>query len=200
MKKFFRYALRIAHFALLIAFLTTTAQAAQPVRIARLPIIIRSTMPDLDTRTDLEFKIARALHIPLNKTLNYAEYLPTKDCADALSGIWQRLRAADKKAKLADAMRPLAAELNADIVVCPVLLTYRQYEMHGWDETVLDSQARAELIVYDRRNDSLVDKKAGQMFHEGYHPRGTASALAKICFDQVIKATKLRELIMAIRQ
>ena len=64
----------------------------------------------------------------------------------------------------------------------------RQHGQHG------------ELIVYDRRNDSLVDKKAGQMFHDAYHPRGTASALAKTCFDQVIKATKLRELIMAIRQ
>ena len=188
--------------ALLVMILaaTATAQAAQPVRIARLPIIIRSTMPDLDTRTDLEFKIARALHIPLNKTLNYAEYLPTKDCTNALSDIWQRLRAADKKAKLADAMRPLADKLDADIVVCPVLLSYGQREMNGWDEVILDSNARAELIVYDRRNDSLVDKKAGQMFHESYHPRGTAATLAKICFDQVIKATKLRELIMAIRQ
>ena len=183
-----------------LLLLTATAHAAQPVRIARLPIIIRSNMPDLETRTELELKIVRALHIPLNKTLNYAEYLPTQDCTDALSYIWQRLRAADKKAKLADAMRPLAAELDADIVVCPVLLTYRQYEMHGWDEAVLDSQARVELIVYDRRTDTLVDKKAGQMFHEGFHPRGTAAALAKICFDQVIKATKLRELIMAIRQ
>ena len=186
--------------ALLVMILaaTTSAQAAQPVRIARLPIIFRSTLPDLDTRTDLELKIARALHIPLNKTLNYAEYLPTKDCSDALSGIWQRLRAADKKAKLADAMRPLAAELDADIVVCPVLLSYSQHEMYAWDDVILDSNARAELIVYDRRNDSLVDKKAGQMFHDAYHPRGTASALSKICFDQVIKATKLRELIMAI--
>ena len=193
MKKFLS-----ALFALLL--LTATAYAAQPVRIARLPIIIRSNMPDLETRTDLEFKIARALHIPLNKTLNYAEYLPTKDCTNALSDIWQRLRAADKKAKLADAMRPLADKLDADIVVCPVLLSYGQREMNGWDEVILDSNARAELIVYDRRNDSLVDKKAGQMFHESFHPRGTAAALAKNCFDQVIKATKLRELIMAIRQ
>lgn len=182
-----------------LILLTATAQAAQPVRIARLPIIIQSAIPDVETRTELEMKIARAVHIPLNKTLNYAEYLPTNDCTQALNGIWQRLRAENKKAKLADAMRPLAAELDADIVVCPVLLRYSQHEMHGWDEVILNSTARAELIVYDRRTDTLVDKKNSQMFNESYHPRGTASALAKMCFDNVIDATKLRKLIMAVR-
>ena len=185
---------------LVLILLTATAHAATtPVRIARLPIIFQSTIPDLETRTELEMKIARAVHIPLNKTLNYAEYLPTKDCTQALSDIWQRLRAENKKSKLADAMRPLAAALDADIVVCPVLLRYSQYEMNGWDEVILNSTARAELIVYDRRTDALVDKKFSQMFNEPYHPRGTASALAKFCFDKVIDATHLRNLIMSIR-
>ena len=184
---------------LVLILLTATTHAATPVRIARLPIIFQSTVPDLETRTELEMKIARAVHIPLNKTLNYAEYLPTKDCTQALTDIWQRLRAENKKAKLAEAMRPLAAALDADIVVCPVLLHYSQYEMSGWDEVILNSTARAELIVYDRRTDTLADKKMSQMFNEPYHPRGTASALAKICFDKVIDATHLRQLIMAIR-
>lgn len=192
MKKFLS-----ALFALIL--LTATAHAAQPVRIARLPIIIQSAMPDLDTRTELEMKIARAVHVPLNKTLQLVEYIPVDDSKQALSDIWQSLRAQNKKAKLADAMRPLAEKLNADIVVCPVLLRYSQYEMPAWDETIINSTARAELLVYDRRNDELVDKKNSQTYHNGYHPLGTASALAKVCFDNVIDATQLRHLIMAIK-
>ena len=192
MKKFFT-----ALFALIL--LTVTAHAAQPVKIARLPIIIQSAMPDADTRAELEMKIARAVHIPLNGTLQLAEYLPSEDSARILSDLWQKLSTADKRAKLADVMKPLAAELDADIIVCPVLLRYSQYAVPAWDETILHSDARVELIVYDRRTDTLTDKKAAQMFHESYHPRGTASALAKICFDNVIDATKLRNLIRAIK-
>ena len=157
-------------------------------------------MPDADTRAELEMKIARAVHVPLNQTLQLVEYLPTQQSAQALSDIWQRLRAADKKAKLADAMRPLADALDADIVVCPVLLRYGQYTAPAWDENILRSDARAELIVYDRRTDTLVDKKNSQMYNDIYHPNGTASALAKVCFDNVIDTTHLRHLIMAIRQ
>ena len=188
-----------ALFALIL--LATTAQAAEPVRIARLPILIQCKMPDVDTRTELETKIARAVHIPLNNTLQLAEYIPTQESAPILSDLWQQLRAQNKKAKLADAMRPLARALDADIIVCPVLLRYSQNVINysGWDETVIDSNARAELIVYDRRTDTLVDKKSSRMYHDSYHPRGTASALAKICFDNVIDATKLRHLIMAIK-
>ena len=193
MKKFFT-----ALFALIL--LTATAQAAEPVRIARLPILIQSAMPDVDTRTQLEMKIARAVHIPLNDTLQLAEYIPTQESTQILSDLWQQLRAQNKKAKLADAMRPLARALDADIIVCPVLLRYSQYSAPAWDEMIINSYARAELIVYDRRTDELIDKKSSRMYHDSYHPQGTASALAKICFDNVIDATKLRHLIMAIKK
>ncbi len=184
-----------------LILLTMTAEAAQPVRIARLPILFQSATPDRDTCAALELKIARAVHIPLNKTLRVAEFIPTKDSTEALSDIWQRLRADNKRAKLADAMRPLAREIDADIIVCPVLLHYSQHVMNaaGWDETIMDSNARARLIVYDRRTDELIDKKAGQMYHDSYHPLGTASALAKICFDNVIAATDLRGRIRAVK-
>lgn len=98
-------------------------------------------------------------------------------------------------------MRPLARQLDADIIVCPVLLRYSQHVVNyfGWDGTIIDSTARAQLIVYDRRTDELIDKKAAQMYHDSYHPRGTASALAKICFDNVLDATKLRQRIRDIK-
>ena len=185
---------------ILLTLLTSVAAAKTPVRIARLPIIFKSTVPDFDTRAELEMKIARAAHIPLNKTLKVAEFLPTKDSTKALDEIWQNMRSENKKARLQDAMKPLAEKLDADIVICPILLSYNQYvdNLTGFGETYMRSYARAELIVYDRRNDNLIDKKAAQMYNDVISTTGSADYLAKICFDKVIDDTKLRNLIMNV--
>ena len=187
----------------LIIFMIFTASAyaaGTPVRIARLPIIFKSTMPDYDTRVELEMKIAKATHIPMNKTLRVAEFLPTKDSPQVLSDIWQKMRSENKKARLQDAMKPLAQKLNADIVICPILLNYNQYvdNLTGLGETYLKSYARAELIIYDRRTDNLIDKKNSQMYNDAMSTFGTADFLAKVCFDKVIDDSKLRNLINAI--
>lgn len=182
--------------------LATTAQAAEPVRIARLPIIFQRTIPDDDTCAELETILARAVHIPLNVTLQLVEYLPPKDSAQVLGDMWQDMRAENKKARLQDAMRPLAQKIDADIIVCPVLNQYSQYVAisSGWsNENYMTSNVRFELIVYDRRTDELIDKKASQIYNDSYTLRGTASFLSKICLDNVIDKAKLRQRIIAIR-
>ena len=188
----------------LIALLFVTAQvsAQAPVRIARLPIILCSAQPDNETCAELEVKIARAVHIPLNDTLKVAEYIPPADAAKILGKIWQSMRAADKKVKIQSAMRPLAEDLDADIIICPILLRYNQNVGGAFtsDETYLSSNVRAELIVYDRRTDSLVDKKVSRMYNDAMSNFGTASFLAKECFDRLIDETKLRQTIFAIRK
>lgn len=187
---------------LVMILFTMTAQATQPVRLARLPIIFQSKVPDSETCSALETKIQRAIHIPLNGTLQLVEYLPEETSEQTLNGIWNDIRTQNKKAKLAEAIRPLANELDADIVVCPVLRQYSQYEsfFSSWDgETYIYSCAEVELIVYDRRTDDLIDKKASQFYHDTYIRTGTASYLANICLDKVLDSTKLRQLIHDIR-
>ncbi|MBD3879969.1 MAG: hypothetical protein SR1Q5_09895 [Quinella sp. 1Q5] len=190
-------------FALLAVILfAATAQAAQPVRIARLPIIFLCSVPDSETCAALETKIQRAIHIPLNGTLQLADYLPENHSAQALNDIWNELRSQNKKAKLAEAIRPLASKIDADIVVCPVLRQYGQYAsfFSSWNGDIyINSYAEAELIVFDRRTDILTDKKASRMYHDIYTLSGTASHLAKECFDKIIAESKLRDLIRAIR-
>lgn len=184
----------------MILFAATAS--AQPVRIARLPIIFQCTIPDEETRAELETKITRAIHIPLNGTLQLVEYLPPDESARALDDLWQNISAQNKKANLSDAMRPLAQELDADLIVCPVLKKYSQYVTmgFGWNsETYIISQAAAELIVYDRRSDELTVKKNSQIYNDVYSLRGTASALSKICFDKIIESSGLRQIIHDIR-
>ena len=194
MKKFFA--------ALFVMILFAATASAQPVRIARLPIIFRSTIPDEETRAELETQITRAIHIPLNGTLQLAEYLPPDESARALDDLWQNISGQNKKANLSDAMRPLAQEIDADLIVCPVLKKYSQYVTmgFGWNsETYIVSQAAAELIVYDRRSDELTVKKNSQIYNDVYSLRGTASALSKICFDKIIDSSGLRQIVHDIR-
>ncbi len=176
--------------------------APKPVKIARLPVIFAGGNPDYDTCVVLETKIARAVHVPLNGTLKLVEYLDAKKSAKELNIIWQNMRAENKKTKLKDTMRPLAKKINADIVVCPVLLQYNQMSLPfvGADyETKLTSSAAAELIVYDSRTDELIDKKTSRFFDGSANTFGTASYLAKECFDRVIDKTGVRRKITAIR-
>lgn len=195
MKKFL-----FALLALIIFSSSIAAAEKVPVKIARLPIIFQSSIPDLETRAQLETKIERATHIPLNQTLQIAEYLPPEISTQALNEIWQELRAENKKAKLKDAMRPLAEKIDADIIVCPVLLSYSEWVdgFSFWGETFLHVYVQAELIVYDRRTDNLADKKASRIHNDTYHPAGTASHLMKDCFDELVDKTKLHQLIMNI--
>ena len=185
----------------LLAVLFVTAQvsaAENPVRIARLPIIFQNAQPDAETCVELEVKLARATHIPLNGTLQVAEYLPPVESAQVLNKLWQSMRSRDKKFKIQQAMRPLAEELDADIIVCPILRRYNQNVSIGSYETYLSSSVSAELIIYDRRTDELVDKKFSRMYHDAMSGFGTASFLAKECFDRLIDQTKLRQRIYAV--
>ena len=188
---------------LLVTFvcLTSVAMAAEnPVKIARLPIIVQQNKLDNETAISLEVKLARAVNIPLNKTLKIAEYVPPKKSAAELNKIWQKMYKNDT-ATISDAVKTLAEKLNADIVVCPILREYSQNVTHSglYFESHLSSFVSAEMIIYDRRTDSLTRKKVSRSFNDAYNKYGTAARLAANCFDQLIKDTELRQLIHNLR-
>jgi len=189
-------------FAFLILFFAS-AEAAdkKPLRLVQLPIIFQSRQPDYDTCAVLETKITRAMNIPLNGTLKLVEYVNNSESTSALNEIWRGMRKENPKAKLVDAMKPLAEKINADIIVCPVLRRYSQTSVQRTLnlETYLVSNVSATLIVYDRRTDELIEKKDSRSFNSSYNKFGTASSLAKECFDRLIDAAKLKQKIIGIK-
>lgn len=168
-------------------------------RIARIPIILQtSQIPDRETMASLETKLDRALHIPLNKTLQVAEYLPEAECEAALKSVLAEMGRTGKKVKLKDAMKPLADKLQADIVVCPVLTSYSQYSYisFNWNHgNIICSTAAVELAGYERASDQAFRKKFEKSFRDEYSPWGTADALANECMDHVIDETGLHNMI-----
>ena len=191
MKKF------LALLTIIFVSLSSVALAKKPIRIARLPIIIQRNILDAETAALLEVKIARAVNIPMNKTLNIAEYISTRESKQALGTIWQRMRTQNRNAKLSDAVRILADEIDADLVVCPFLQHYEQRisPVSFSFETHLSSYVTAEMIVYDKSTGNLIEKRVSRRFSDNYNRFGTASYLAGECIDQLIQDTGLRELI-----
>lgn len=178
--------------AALLIFLQTGLAAAEikkPVRIVCLPIIFQNKV-DSETRSGLELKISRTVHIPLNKTLRVAEYIDAENSAVASAK------------NPADAVKILSEELDADLVICPILRRCSQSYLPAFGlsgESRLSSSAAAQLIVYDHRTETLIDKKTSRRHSGSYSRLSTAPHLAEECFDELIRKIGLREIIRAIR-
>ena len=188
--------------ALLTVLMVSTAWAAnEPMRLARLPIVILTATPNVDTMMGLELKISRAVHLPLNGTLKAIEYIPTAQSTEALQKIWDKLYKNGKRVRLQEAMEPLAQKLNADMVVCPVLRRFNEHMMISsglseLSENRLISSAEVELIVYDRNTNELVSKKASRYYNGEDSSWGTARFLAIECMTKVIEQTELRDRVL----
>lgn len=196
---------KIAITALILFLLAGAAQAAErtPLRVARLPLVIRSYMqPDAKTIERLETKIDRALHVPLNDVLNAVEFLPEGECEEAFADVFAELKKNKRKAKLKEAMQPLAEQLNADIVVCPVLTDFdERIYMGGWDMGLrIDSNAGVEIAGYDKRTGETFDKSRYRHYHDDYGTRGMAAYLAEECMDRAIDDAKLRTIFGSMKE
>lgn len=175
--------------------------AEKPLKVVRLPMIFQKIHPDDETCAALETKISRAVMIPLNGTLKLVEYVDPEISSAELNEIYKKMRAENKKLKLSETMRPLAKKLNADIIVCPILLRYSEYyAQFGVNfQSHLVSNVSAELIIYDRRTDELIDKKISRSFNDSPNKFGKASSVAADCFDRLINETNLKRKFMAIK-
>ncbi len=178
-------------FALLLS-VTALAAERQPQRIVQFPMVIESwQQPGPEVQDELETKIDRALHVPLNDILRAVEYIPERDCLTA----WDEVESSmTGKVKIKDMAKPIAEKLNADLVVIPVLAGYEQYTTMSWHwdrDMILHSYAEVQLVVYDRTNDKLVHKKASDFYDDEYSMTGTAAYLARGCMDRVIRDANL---------
>ena len=109
----------IAMLLLLILAVPALAAERQPQRIAQFPLVIESwQQPDASVQDQLERKIDRALHVPLNATLKAVTYIPEKDCFAA----WDEVEGdMTGKVRIKDMAKPIAEKLQADLVVIPVV-------------------------------------------------------------------------------
>ncbi len=185
--------------------LAATEQSAKPLRLARVPLVIRAYSADAEVEDIIENRLDLALHVPLNDTMHYVEEIPQSEVESALNDVLADLKIKHRRVKMKDAMQPLAEKLDADLVVCPVLTTYYEYIYYGgggwgWDSTsdtmILDSGASVELDGYDRIAQENFSQSASRYYHEGFHPTGRACMLAKDALETLISAMDINKRVM----
>ena len=183
---------------------TEPTQSAKTFRLARVPLIVRSSYADADVQEMLEGRLDLALHVPLNDTMHYVEEIPQSEVEEALDEVLADLSQGKKRVKIKDAMQPLAEALDADLVVCPVLTDYREYIFYGgwggWDydgDTIrIESWASLELDGYDRAEDNNFSKSTSRFYHDGYSSTGRASYLAKDALESLISEAEINRRVM----
>ena len=189
-------------FLMCFIILPPTAMAKEPIRLVVLPVII-SQNADIGSEAldQMNVKISRAMHIPLNGTLQKAEYIPSNISCPVFQEIWKKMYNNNKKSAIKDVMKPLAAELKADFIVCTVLYRCSQFTSMSisFDHSdIIFSNAGVEMIIFDNRTGELINKKKSRFYRDEYSPRGTADSLAVECLTDLIDLLKPREKMLAI--
>ena len=188
-------------YALIIPVTIASAQtdideSAAPVRLATVPIIVNTkTRVSEEGLRHMEYKIADAVHVPLNDTLNWVEYIPDYESNAAFKEVRQEVAGNRKKIKFKELMKPLANKLNADIVICTVIHHCKQYTIMtlSWDHNLhLVSTASVEMIIYDSRTDEIKNKKTSRFYNGDYNQRDTCEFLALECIDILIEELQPR--------
>ena len=167
---------------ILIQASIVSAAESKPIRLATLPIIIANGVEiSNDTVSEMQVKIARALHVPLNDTLKKIDYIPSSTSTVALQEIWSKSYSKNKLSTLSETMKPLAKKINADVIVCTVIYRCNQmtsFSSGSFGESHIISNAAVELIYFDNRTGELISKKFPQSYRGEYMRYGTSDFLA----------------------
>lgn len=199
MKVFEKVCCAVLFLCACLLLLPQAGEARTPLRLARVPLIVESPYAPQEAGELIEDRLDLALHVPLNGTLHAVEELPTAEVEQALEEARAELRAQGKRPRYRDAMPLVAAKLDADLVVCPVLTDYHEYVFYGSgpffdDDTIsMDSYVALEIDGYDRAEQKNISKRTSRYYRDSYSTQGTAEALAREAVEALVRETKLNE-------
>lgn len=180
----------------------TTASADEdmvrvPLRVAQFPLIINSYMtPSEEVEDKLNTQVDRALHVPLNQTLQAIDFVSDDD----MEAAYDEVGASANTKKLKNIVKPLAQKLNADLVVIPVLTSYEQWISYGWYwdmDQILHSRASVTIVGYDAKKDEVFSKTASRFYDDRYSTAGEVSRLAWEAMDSALRDAKIHDRIGA---
>lgn len=176
--------------------MTAVVSAAErvPLRVAQLPLQIQSYYQPSQLVIDgLERQVDRSLHVPLNDTLKAVEFIPERQCLEALAETAEELGG---KPRFKDIVKPLAEKLQADLVVVPVLNGYEQYTYMSWNwrrGQLLHSYASVQIVGYDRKKDEVFKKEGSRRYDDDYMLSGEVTRLVTEAMDDALRAAAIHD-------
>ena len=179
--------------------LETQQPQSQTKRVALIPLIdntggwlSRSGAERLMDRMD------RELHIPLNDTMRWVDFINEDEAAAALR---EALSSQGKKAKPELAARDAAQILGADLVLFMVMERCYQCIFHSWHwdgETYIESYAALTVYGYDKRHDRLIRVPASRFERTDYNPAYEAEELAMEALDEALREAHAKDAIFPL--
>jgi hypothetical protein len=170
----------------------------QPLKLARVPVIVLSDEAPESAAEKVESRVDEALHIPLNGVLHAVEEIPSTDVERALQEVRDERSAAKQSTRLKDLMAPLAQKLGADLVVCPVIEDYHEwiYNGFGWfddfgDDQLLETDVCVAIYGYVAFEGKPFHKAERRWYRDIYSPYETADYLLGEAADRAIDGTEL---------
>lgn len=171
----------------------------KPMRIALVPVIDRTggwiSAGELDRILE---RLEREIHVPLNDTMHWVEYVPYDDTESAFA---RAVAKGSRKNAFKDAVSTVAETLPADFVLCVVVEQHYQHEFFswGWDpDLMVESVASLTLYAYDKKSDKTIKKSASRWERDEYSLSNDVQALTMEALDQVIREADIRSYIFPI--
>ena len=178
-----------------------TEAARQTKRVAMIPLIDRTdgwlSRSGAERLTD---RMDRELHIPLNETMHWVEFLDEDETAAAIR---EAMAAQGNKAKPELAARDAAQKLGADLVLFLVVEHLHQFIYHGfgWERDMyIESSARLVVYGYDARHDRLIKAPAWRSERTAYHPSCEAEELAAEALEEALREARAKEAIFPLAE
>ena len=168
-------------------------------RVALIPLIDRTGGWLSQSGAErLMARMDRELHIPLNETMHWVDFLSEDEAAAALN---EAIAAQGKKAKPELAARDAARKLDADLMLFLVVEHIHQFIYHsfGWEgEMSIESSARLVVYGYDARHDRLIKAPAWRFERTTYHPAYEAEELAMEALDEALREAHAKDAIFPL--
>lgn len=155
------------------------------------PVVPRS-VPD-DVIKDMNERLLRDFHVPLNETLRAVTYAGDEEMQQAMKIIHSG------KGTRQERVRAAAEATDADYIAGFVVTSYEESAYRNWKgDLVLHSYVSLFLVGYDRARDLVIDSPAARSYNGEYTRSGTARILALFELDRLMDEADFRSTLFPI--
>lgn len=188
----------VATSILLLVMMITSTVSAAALRMAVLPVQEYKCWTHIgeESVTNVNKRILREVHIPLNGVLERVEMIPQDVSEGVFLNQYADLLRKNKKARPNEVLEVTADELGTDVLILPMAVSCRQEIYSGFEhENYLITDVNMELYVYRADTKEIKCYKASRHYSGSLSPLQMIPAELVTCTENVLNKAKLRALI-----
>ena len=184
--------------AIMVLTISSIALAKDaPLRVAMVPIQFQNSSINDSAVQDVTRQLERAAHVPLNGVLERVDYIDQHDVYIAYDKCCSVAMSKDCRYSPKYLTEDIAKELDADIVILPIVRnTYNVYYYYGW-YTQQISSAEFVMYIYDAAAGDTQEYKSSNRYSDQISINNNAESLLKSCVYKVIQKSDISHMLLA---